>query len=174
MGERKFPQSRKFVMLVGDILIMIGSYCLATAFILNKNILAANFTMYSDMMLVMIVINGLLFNINGLYSIGRKRFAEIILSLLVSMLGTAVIMMALSFFCTRIFLFPRPAPDQSGYPMYRLYRLAPRGLACRTRNSCSAQSLFAGTKRRMPPCLQSLAPSAPAQLASAICLHGYA
>lgn len=98
MGERKFPQSRKFVMLVGDILIMIGSYCLATAFILNKNILAANFTMYSDMMLVMIVINGLLFNINGLYSIGRKRFAEIILSLLVSMLGTAVIMMALSFF----------------------------------------------------------------------------
>lgn len=98
MGERKFPQSRKFVMLVGDILIMIGSYCLATAFILNKNILTANFTMYSDMMLVMIVINGLLFNINGLYSIGRKRFAEIILSLLVSMLGTAVIMMALSFF----------------------------------------------------------------------------
>ena len=36
MGERKFPQSRKFVMLVGDILIMIGSYCLATAFVLNK------------------------------------------------------------------------------------------------------------------------------------------
>ena len=37
MGERKFPQSRKFVMLVGDILIMIGSYCLATAFILKMN-----------------------------------------------------------------------------------------------------------------------------------------
>ena len=106
MGERKFPQSRKFVMLVGDILIMIGSYCLATAVVLNKNILAANFTMYYDMMIVMIIVNGLLFNINGLYSIGRKRFAEIILSLIISMIGTAVIMMALSFF-VREFAYSR-------------------------------------------------------------------
>lgn len=98
MGERKFPQSRKFAMLIGDICIIIGSYCIATAIILNKNILTANFTVYSDMLLAMIVVNGWLFNVNGLYSIGRKRFAEIILSLIVSMLGTAVIMMALSFF----------------------------------------------------------------------------
>ena len=98
MGERKFPQARKLLMLLGDIVIIVGSYCIATAIVLSNHILDANFIMYSDMLLAMIIVNGWLFNVNGLYSIGRKRFAEIILSLMVSMIGTAIIMMALSFF----------------------------------------------------------------------------
>ena len=50
------------------------------------------------MLPVMIIIAILLFNINGLYSIARKSFAEIILSVLVSMVCLAIIMMAFSFF----------------------------------------------------------------------------
>jgi len=98
MRMRKCPMSRKLLLLLGDIGIVIFSYCLATALVLDKAILIPSAGLYSGMLPIMIVIVGLLFNINGLYSVAHKRFAEISLSLLVSMGSLCILMMAISFF----------------------------------------------------------------------------
>ena len=99
MGELKnFPKSRKIILLLGDIIIITVSYWLAVSLVLNRNVLVPRLDLYSGMLPVMIVVAVLLFNVNGLYSIGRKSFAEVILSILVSMASLVVIMMAFSFF----------------------------------------------------------------------------
>ena len=98
MQGRKFPISRKFIVLLGDIGILTASYALATAMVLNREILLSNLNLYSGMLPVMIVLTGLLFNINGLYSIEHKRFAEILLSIGVSLFSVFILIMALSFF----------------------------------------------------------------------------
>ena len=53
---------------------------------------------HQGMLPVQVILTGLLFNINGLYTIERKRFAEILLSVAVSMVQMLVLMMALTFF----------------------------------------------------------------------------
>jgi exopolysaccharide biosynthesis polyprenyl glycosylphosphotransferase len=98
MYGRKFPKSRKFFLFLGDIGIMSMSYCIAASLVLHKNVFFPKLEMYSGMLPVMLVIAVLLFNINGLYSIDRKRFAEIILSMFVSMVSLVILMMAFSFF----------------------------------------------------------------------------
>ena len=98
MHSRRFPTSKKLILLIGDILLMMLAYVAVNAFVLNRSILLVSFSLYANMMPVIIVIAGLLFNINGLYSIANKRFAEILLSMAIAMAGTAILTMALSFF----------------------------------------------------------------------------
>ena len=98
MHSRRFPTSKKLILLIGDILLMMLAYVAVNAFVLNRSILLVSFSLYANMMPVIIVIAGLLFNINGLYSIANKRCAEILLSMAIAMAGTAILTMALSFF----------------------------------------------------------------------------
>ncbi|SFW36857.1 sugar transferase [Selenomonas ruminantium] len=98
MYARKFPVSRKVIMLFGDIALIVLSYLLVTMFVLDKVILLANLSLYQGMLPVMIVVTGLLLGINGLYSITYKRFSEILLGLFVVTVSAFVIMMAISFF----------------------------------------------------------------------------
>lgn len=85
-------------MLIGDVGIISFAYVLMTAFILNRDILISNIQLYSGMLPVIIVLTGLLLNINGLYSIVHKRFAEILLNTMVVNLCVFILVMSLSFF----------------------------------------------------------------------------
>ncbi len=98
MQNRKFPKSRKLVLFLGDMALIAIAYIIATSIILDRDIIVNNIYLYSGMLPVTMVISSLLLNINGLYSIGRKRFAEIILSTFVANLCTLILVMALSFF----------------------------------------------------------------------------
>lgn len=98
MNLQNFPKARKVMLFLGDILIIAASYWIAVSVVFHKNLWIPHLDLYSGMLTVMIIIAILLFNINGLYSIARKSFAEIILSVLVSMVCLAIIMMVFSFF----------------------------------------------------------------------------
>lgn len=90
--------SQKLVLLLGDIGIVVSVYLFVTTVILVRGSLISNFDLYQGMLPVQVILTGLLFNINGLYTIERKRFAEILLSVAVSMVQMLVLMMALTFF----------------------------------------------------------------------------
>ena len=98
MHARKFPVSRKVIMLFGDIALIVLSYLLVTMFVLDKAILLASLSLYQGMLPIMVVVTGLLLGVNGLYSIEHKRFSEILLGLFVVTASAFVIMMAISFF----------------------------------------------------------------------------
>ena len=98
MITRKFPKSRKLLLLLGDMALLVFCYCLATAIALKRSMLFPMGALYSGMLPVMVILAGLLFNINGLYSISRKRFAEILLNISVSLFSLFILMMAISFF----------------------------------------------------------------------------
>lgn len=97
MGNRAFPMSQKLVLLLGDMGIVVSVYLFVTTVILVRGSLISNFDLYQGMLPVQVILTGLLFNINGLYTIERKRFAEILLSVAVSMVQMLVLMMALTF-----------------------------------------------------------------------------
>ena len=63
MHSRRFPTSKKLILLIGDILLMVLAYVAVNAFVLNRSILLVSFSLYANMMPVIIVIAGLLFNI---------------------------------------------------------------------------------------------------------------
>ena len=98
MEQQNFSTSRKLLLLVGDIGIILFSYWVSMSLLLQQSVLISNMRVYSDMLSVMVVVGILLLIVNGLYSIEWKGFAEIILSVLVSMVCLAVIMMAFSLF----------------------------------------------------------------------------
>jgi FlaA1/EpsC-like NDP-sugar epimerase len=85
-------------LFLGDIALIAMAYIIATGIVLDRDIIINNIHLYSGMLPVIMVISSLLLNINGLYSIERKRFAEIILSTFVATLCTFILVMALSFF----------------------------------------------------------------------------
>ena len=98
MGKKNFPMSQKLALLLGDMGITVLVYLFVTTVILARGSLITNFDLYQGMLPVQVILTGLLFNINGLYTIERKRFAEILLSVAVSMVQMLVLMMALTFF----------------------------------------------------------------------------
>lgn len=98
MRTRRFPKSRKLILFLGDMMLIAVAYILATGIVLNREIIFANIYLYSGILPVIMVISSLLLNINGLYSIAHKRFAEIILSTVVATLCTFILVTALSFF----------------------------------------------------------------------------
>lgn len=95
--QRKFPMSRKLILLLGDIGLLIIATYLAIMIVFNYHT-TPNFTMYYSMMPVMVVTAGILFNVNGLFSLSRKTFGELLLSLGVALFNLFIIMMAISFF----------------------------------------------------------------------------
>ena len=98
MQNRKFPNSRKLLLFLGDLALIAVAYIIATSVVLGRDIVFNNIYLYYGMLPVIMVTSSLLLNINGLYSIARKRFAEIILSTVVATLCTFILVMALSFF----------------------------------------------------------------------------
>ena len=98
MGKKNFPMSQKLALLLGDMGITVLVYLFVTTVILARGSLISNFDLYQGMLPVQVILTGLLFNINGLYTIERKRFAEILLSVAVSMVQMLILMMALTFF----------------------------------------------------------------------------
>lgn len=98
MEYRKFPLSRKIMMFIGDILIIGLSYVMTIAIIFDEEVMINNIYQYSGLLPIIIVVTGLLLNINGLYSIEHKRFTEILLSLFVTNLCTFILVFFLSLF----------------------------------------------------------------------------
>lgn len=98
MRTCNFPKSRKLILFLGDLMLIAIAYIIATGIVLDREIIHTNIHLYSGMLPVIMVTTALLLNINGLYSIERKRFAEIILSTVVTVLCTFVFVLALSFF----------------------------------------------------------------------------
>ncbi len=98
MQSRNFPKSRKLLLFLGDLCLIAVAYIIATGVVLDIDIILNNIYLYSGMLPVIMVISSLLLNINGLYSIARKRFAEIILSTAVTTLGMFILVTSLSFF----------------------------------------------------------------------------
>lgn len=96
--QRRFPMSRKLILLFGDIALVVLAALLATNLVLDRSILQMNMETYSGVIPVMIVVMGVLFNVNGLFSLERKRYAEILLGLAVALFNLLIIMMAVSFF----------------------------------------------------------------------------
>lgn len=85
-------------MLAGDILIFSVAYILATSLLFGTHPYLQNTAYYSGLLPLIIVIMGLMLNVNGLYTIGNKRFAEILLSLFAANLCTYLLVLVLSFF----------------------------------------------------------------------------
>ena len=98
MPTRKFPKSRKLIMFLGDLIIISVAYIIATAIIFNSSLVISNISYYSGILPLLAVLTVLLLNINGLYSLEYKVFAEILLSLLVTNICTLVLMQALGAF----------------------------------------------------------------------------
>lgn len=96
--ERRFPMSRKLFLLLGDLGLLVLAAYLATKLLLNQDILAEKGGLYYSMIPVMVIASGILFNVNGLFSLEKKRYAEILLSLAVAVFNLLMIMMAFSFF----------------------------------------------------------------------------
>lgn len=96
--QRRFPMSRKLILLLGDIALLVLAAVLATNIVLDKDILQMNIELYSGVVPLMVVLMGILFNVNGLFSLEHKRFAEILLSLAVALFNLFLILMATSFF----------------------------------------------------------------------------
>lgn len=104
--QKNFPKSRKLILLLVDMALMIFSAVIAMNLCLGRDVLNLNHDLYSGMIPVMIILMGMLFNINGLFTLGNKRYAEILLSLAVALFNLTIIMMAFSFF-VREFTYSR-------------------------------------------------------------------
>lgn len=89
---------RKLALLIGDISILLIALYFAVLFIYPDELKTGNrFSTYYNMLPLMVVIAGILFNINGLFSLARKKFSEIVIGLAVAEFNLIIIMMAMSF-----------------------------------------------------------------------------
>lgn len=96
--QRRFPQSRKLVLLLGDIFLTIVAVYLATSFIVLESNLKYNLNFYLIMTAVLLLTMIILFNVNGLFTIARKKFGEVVITLAVAIVNEIIIMMAICFF----------------------------------------------------------------------------
>ena len=96
--QKKFPKSRKLILLFGDIAFMVISAIMTMNLFFGHSLTNIDFGLYINMIPIMIVLMGVLFNINGLFTLERKRYSEILLSLAVAMLNLLIVMMAITFF----------------------------------------------------------------------------
>jgi exopolysaccharide biosynthesis polyprenyl glycosylphosphotransferase len=106
--QRRFPMLRKLILLIGDMGLLLLATYLALVMVFYGSVSQHEFAGYYKMAPVMIITVGILFNINGLFSLARKKYSELLLSLAVALLNLFIIMMAASFFL-REFSYPRSA-----------------------------------------------------------------
>lgn len=104
--QRKFPTLRKLVLLCGDIGIIILSTYLAVSIVFSHRPPQMNMEIYQSMLPVSIITIGVLLNVNGLFSLSKKRYSEILLGVGVSVFNLLIVMMAFSFF-VREFAYSR-------------------------------------------------------------------
>lgn len=97
MHISNFKTSRKLVMLMGDIILISIAYILSVALVLNRSIIVENAFVYTGLLPLLMSITGLLLNINGLYTILYRRFADVLLGTLAAHVCTMILVMALSF-----------------------------------------------------------------------------
>ena len=97
MHISNFKTSRKLVMLMGDIILISIAYILSVALVLNRSVIVENTFVYTGLLPVLMSITGLLLNINGLYTILYRRFADVLLGTLAAHVCTMILVMALSF-----------------------------------------------------------------------------
>lgn len=96
--QTRFPMLRKLILLIGDMGLLILATYLAVVMVFYDHTSQMDLPMYYNMTPIMIVTAGILFNINGLFSLSRKKFSELLLSLGVALFNLLVVMMAISFF----------------------------------------------------------------------------
>ncbi|GMB01653.1 sugar transferase [Pelosinus sp. IPA-1] len=89
---------RKLILLIGDMGLLVLATYLAVVMVFYDRTSQMNLPTYYNMTPIMIVTAGILFNINGLFSLSRKKFSELLLSLGVALFNLLVVMMAISFF----------------------------------------------------------------------------
>lgn len=98
MKTRKYPKSRKLINVIGDIAIIVLTYLGMMWAILPYSAWSAHHALYSGSLPLIVVLTILIFIINDLYTIEKRRFSEVIISLAVSLFMALVLIMALSFF----------------------------------------------------------------------------
>ena len=97
MQLSNFRTSRKLVMLIGDVVLISIAYILAVTLVLNRSVLLENVFAYTGLFPVLLCMTGLMLNVNGLYTILYKRFADVLLGTLAAHVCTMILVMALSF-----------------------------------------------------------------------------
>ncbi|TCL36064.1 exopolysaccharide biosynthesis polyprenyl glycosylphosphotransferase [Anaerospora hongkongensis] len=96
--QRRFPMLSKLILLLGDIALLLLASYLAIVVVFYGSMYQPDFSIYYNMAPVMIIAAGILFNINGMFSLARKRYSELLLSLAVALFNLFIIIMATSFF----------------------------------------------------------------------------
>lgn len=94
----RFPMFRKLVLLIGDICLLLFATYIAVVIVFYDNTPRLISDSYYNMLPIMVVTAGILFNINGLFSLARKKYSELLLSLAVALFNLFIVMMAASFF----------------------------------------------------------------------------
>ena len=97
MHISNFRTSRKLVMLAGDIVLISIAYILAAALVLNRSISAETLFLHKDLLPMVMCVTGLMMNVNGLYTILYKRFAEVVLSTVVAHICTMILVIFISY-----------------------------------------------------------------------------
>lgn len=97
MHISNFRTSRKLVMLAGDIVLISIAYILAAALVLNRSISAETLFLHKDLLPMVMCVTGLMMNVNGLYTILYKRFAEVMLSTVVAHICTMILVIFISY-----------------------------------------------------------------------------
>ena len=96
MYSRKFPELRKFIMLIGDIAIIMLAYMLVMS--MASVPVEADISNLSQIGFISLAIalSIVMLNINGLYSIEHKVYADILLRIVVSDFCVFIILLAVS------------------------------------------------------------------------------
>ena len=97
MHISNFRTSRKLVMLAGDIVLISIAYILAAALVLNRSISSETLFLHKDLLPMVMCVTGLMMNVNGLYTILYKRFAEVMLSTVVAHICTMILVIFISY-----------------------------------------------------------------------------
>lgn len=96
--RKRFPKTRKVLLLLGDVFFIVFSIVLAVFTLhylqIYKDI---PYMTYINMSPVIIVAALIIFNTNGLFSLARKTFSEVFMSLVVSQFQLLLVTMAASF-----------------------------------------------------------------------------
>lgn len=89
---------RKLLLLFGDISIIVLSTYLSIKIAFSYTTPQQNIDLYYMMLPFNIITSGIMFNVNGLFSIAKKKYSELLLSIVVAIFNIFIIMMAFSFF----------------------------------------------------------------------------
>jgi exopolysaccharide biosynthesis polyprenyl glycosylphosphotransferase len=93
---------RKSILLVSDMGILLVGWYWAFAMAGWYNMIQLNIDSYLSIVLIMLVAAGFLFNINGLFSLERRGYSDLLLSLAVALFNLFIILLAVSFFMREV------------------------------------------------------------------------